>query len=277
MKTSVEASQQIAAALMKGNVVAITGAGCSTPSGIGDYRDENGEWKRRQPVQHKDFVEDLAWRQRYWARSQVGYPEFLRAEPNRAHQLLAEWERQGWLRGIITQNVDRLHQRAGSESVIDLHGRLDRVICLACQSTSPRSELQGYLERVNPEISELSQTAVMAPDGDADLATEDYSDFRIPDCDSCGGTLKPDVVFYGDSVPKSVVDQAYDWISNASSVLVIGSSLMVFSSFRFVRRAAELEIPVYAINRGKTRGDDLFVQKMDEECVSAMESISEHV
>ena len=270
----VEASEQIAGVLKKGDVIAITGAGCSTPSGIGDYRDENGEWKRRQPVQHKDFVEDHKWRQRYWARSQVGYPEFLRAEPNRAHQLLAEWEARGWIQGIITQNVDRLHQRAGSQSVIDLHGRLDRIICLACQSTSSRGELQTYLERVNPQINDLSKSAVMAPDGDADLVTEDYSEYCIPDCEKCGGMLKPDVVFYGDSVPKPVVERAYDWISSANAVLVVGSSLMVFSSFRFVRRAAELSIPIYAINRGKTRGDELFVKKIDEDCVSAMQQIN---
>lgn len=263
----------IAEMLRRGGVIALTGAGCSTPSGIGDYRDEQGQWKRRQPVQHKDFLDQAAWRRRYWARSQVGYPEFLRAAPNAAHHCLARWEAHGLIRGIITQNVDRLHQRAGNQNVIDLHGRLDQVVCMACRKITPRGDLQTWLERMNPEVSLLKDEAVMAPDGDADLVPESYAGVCVPDCDHCGGVLKPDVVFYGDSVPRSVVDTCYRWVDEARALLIIGSSLMVFSSFRFVRRAAERGIPVYAVNRGRTRGDEYFAVKIDADCVETLDAI----
>ena len=269
------AHEEFAEVIRAGGVVALTGAGCSTPSGIGDYRDEQGEWKRVQPVQHRDFVESRQWRQRYWARSQIGYPEFLKAAPNRAHEILANWEKAGLVDGVITQNVDRLHQRAGNVQVIDLHGRLDQVVCLGCGNRSSRDVLQKFLERANPQVSSLSATAIMAPDGDADLDKSSYADVNVPDCEICGGTLKPDVVFYGDSVPRSVVDEAYDWVGNANALLVVGSSLMVFSSFRFVRKAHELGIPIYAINRGRTRGDDLFSGKVDGDCVTTLEAITQ--
>ena len=274
---TLDSKEDIARSIFAGGVVVLTGAGCSTPSGIGDYRDEQGEWKRTQPVQHKDFVERIAWRRRYWARSQIGYPEFLQAQPNRAHQILAQWEAQGRLVGVITQNVDRLHQRAGSRSVIDLHGRLDQVVCLGCGQLSSRGDLQSYLERANPDVAKLSSDAVLAPDGDADLATDDFSHVHVPDCERCGGTLKPHVVFYGDSVPRPIVDNAYAWVEKAKALLVVGSSLMVFSSFRFVRRASELGTPIYAINRGVTRGDDLFQGKLDVDCIIGLETINKRL
>jgi NAD-dependent SIR2 family protein deacetylase len=249
----------------------ITGAGCSTASGIGDYRDENGDWKRVQPVQHQDFITSHAWRQRYWARSQVGYPEFMRAKPNAAHEVLADWETSGRVLGLITQNVDRLHQRAGHEVVIDLHGRLDQVVCMTCETVTERLELQRWLdahnELVDPGVFDL------APDGDADLLRTDFSNIEVPSCLNCGGILKPHVVFFGDSVPRDRVEQAYAWVDDADAVLVVGSSLMVYSSFRFVRRAHESGTRVAAINRGKTRADDWLAVKLETDCSDALAQI----
>ncbi len=248
-------------------LVVITGAGCSTPSGIGDYRDQDGEWKRNPPIQHQDFMTTQQARQRYWARSQVGYPEFMRARPNDAHRVLAGWESQGRLRGLITQNVDRLHQQAGHREVIDLHGRLDEVVCMDCQSMAKRSDVQTFLEMHNrARDADIIQ---MAPDGDADLEGS-FDDVVVPDCPVCGGLLKPNVVFYGDSVPRERVEQAYSWVDDADAVLVVGSSLMVFSSFRFVKRVAERGIPIVAINQGKTRADNLIAEKVEGDCADVL-------
>ncbi|XOV84767.1 MAG: NAD-dependent protein deacetylase [bacterium] len=253
-------------------LLVITGAGCSTASGIGDYRDEQGAWKRPQPVQHQDFMRTLAWRQRYWARSQAGYPEFKQATPNVAHQVLCQWEKQGRLRGLITQNVDGLHQRAGHEQVIDLHGRLDQVLCMSCGQKIPRDEVQLWLDRHNEQPPET--LVRLAPDGDADLQRTDYAAVKVPQCSRCGGILKPDVVFFGDSVPKTRVAEAFSWLEQADSVLVVGSSLMVYSSFRFVRRAAELGIPIAALNRGKTRADQLLSLKIDADCSETLQTLA---
>ncbi len=254
-------------------ILVITGAGCSTASGIGDYRDEQGAWKRAQPVQHQAFMQTLSWRQRYWARSQVGYPEFKRAMPNVAHQVLARWESQGRLCGLITQNVDGLHQRAGHQQVIDLHGRLDQVVCMSCGETLSRDVVQQWLDMHNAPA--IHDTTGMAPDGDADLACTDFSAIKVPECQQCGGILKPDVVFFGDSVPKDRVAQAFTQLDQADSVLVIGSSLMVYSSFRFVRRAAELGLPIAALNRGKTRADELLTLKVDADCGETLKRLSD--
>ena len=251
-------------------LLVITGAGCSTGSGIGDYRDDNGDWKRVQPVQQQDFMASHGWRQRYWARSQVGYPEFMRAQPNRAHHMLARMERSGRMSGLVTQNVDRLHQRAGHRNVIDLHGRLDQVVCTECGALSTRNEVQVWLDAHN---SAGAVQFTLAPDGDADVQSEDFSDFRVPDCLACGGVLKPHVVFFGDSVPKPLVDRAYAWVEAADAILVVGSSLMVFSSFRFVRRAREAGIPIAAINRGRTRADDWLTVKVEDDCGAVLERI----
>ncbi len=245
-------------------LLVISGAGCSTGSGISDYRDDQGAWKRPPPVQHQAFMSSHAWRQRYWARSQLGYPEFLRAQPNAAHYALAAWEQRGRVLGLITQNVDGLHQRAGQQRVIDLHGRLDQVVCMACGRLSARQRVQVFLDRHNR--LNAAQRYRAAPDGDADLEMDDFSAIRVPHCESCGGVLKPDVVFFGDSVPKSTVREAYDWVEAADAVLVVGSSLMVYSSFRFVRRAHGLGIPIVAVNRGKTRADALLRGKIEGDC-----------
>ena len=253
-------------------LVVITGAGCSTASGIGDYRDEQGDWKRTEPVHHQQFMSSLHWRQRYWARSQAGYVQFMAAQPNAAHRVLAAWEQAGHVRGLITQNVDRLHQRAGHRNVIDLHGRLDEVVCMNCEDRSSRGPLQPWLERNNPTPDPRSYD--LAPDGDADLHQYDYASVCVPDCAVCGGILKPDVVFFGASVPRSVVAQAYQWVEQADGVLVVGSSLMVFSSYRFVRRAAERGIPIAAINRGRTRADELLSAKLEQDCGAALVALS---
>jgi NAD-dependent SIR2 family protein deacetylase len=253
-------------------LVVLTGAGCSTPSGIGDYRDAQGAWKRPQPVQHGDFVRSLHWRQRYWARSMVGYPAFRTAEPNPAHDILADWERGGRVQGLITQNVDRLHQRAGHRRVIDLHGRLDQAVCLSCGRLSSRDEWQLWLEQHNPRFVGAAYAA--APDGDADLEAMDLDDVVVPECLSCGGVVKPNVVFYGASVARGVVDEAFSWVDRADAMLVVGSSLMVFSSYRFARRAAEQGVPIAAVNIGKTRADDVLAAKAEVDCVTALTALS---
>ena len=238
----------------------LTGAGISTGSGIPDYRDANGDWKRPAPVQFRDFVNHHATRQRYWARSLVGWPWFRRATPNRCHTALADWERRGLVAQLVTQNVDRLHQRAGSQRVVDLHGRLDRVICLDCDSRLPRQPLQDWLARHNPDFVE--RTATIGPDGDATLEDEDVGGLVVPACTTCGGTLKPDVVFFGEAIPRLRVESTLDALRAADALLVIGSSLMVYSGFRYCRLAAELGIPQIAINPGRTRADDLFHFKL---------------
>ena len=252
-------------------LLVISGAGISTASGIGDYRDTNGEWKRPQPVQHQDFMQRETWRQRYWARSMIGYPQFLKAQPNEAHAVLAVWEAAGRVSGLITQNVDRLHQRAGQRRVIDLHGRLDQVVCMSCGALTPRDNLQHWLERHNPDIVGAAFRA--APDGDADLEEVDYGAVAVPVCAQCGGVLKPNVVFYGDGVPRGIVEQAYAWVEDADAVLVLGSSLMVFSSFRFVRHAHACSIPVAAINHGRMRGEELLALKVTEDVGAALSAV----
>lgn len=245
----------------------LTGAGVSTASGIGDYRDEHGQWKRAAPIMHQDFVSSLATRQRYWARSQLGFPQFAAALPNTAHHTLAALEQAGRVSGLITQNVDSLHQRAGHQSVVDLHGNLSRVVCLQCGQRTPRTELQHWLEAHNPDVQDDFYTH--APDGDADTERVDFSSVQVPVC-TCGGVLKPDVVFYGDNVARAVVERCYQWVDEAQGLLVVGSSLMVYSGFRFVRRAAARGIPVLGLNRGVTRGDHLFSAKSEQDCAPGL-------
>ena len=243
------------------NLLVITGAGISTVSGIGDYRDQAGNWKRPQPVSHQNFLASHAWRQRYWARSQLGYPSFLAAQPNSAHDALVRLERAGQLCGLVTQNVDRLHQQAGHQNVVDLHGRLDQVICVDCRALMSRDVVQVWLEAKNPWLQTRSFDP--APDGDADVLA-DFSTIEVPSCDHCGGILKPHVVFFGDSVDRDVVDHIRGQVDCADGVLVIGSSLMVFSSFRFVRQAHAKGIPIAALNQGVTRADELITLKVEE-------------
>ena len=246
----------------------LTGAGCSTNSGIPDYRDSNGNWKRTQPVNFQAFMSEEHTRRRYWARSLIGWRRFGQARPNDAHHALAKLEANGRCGMLLTQNVDRLHQSAGHRQVIDLHGRLDLVRCMGCGSKMPRDEFQHALGRANAEW--LTLDAADAPDGDADLEHEDFSSFRVPACEACGGILKPDVVFFGENVPRDIVATAQDHLAQADAMLVVGSSLMVYSGFRFVQAAAQRNIPIAAVNLGRTRADDLLTLKVEERCEAAL-------
>ncbi len=249
-------------------LLVLTGAGCSTESGIPDYRDASGGWKRPQPILLQKFVADEAARRRYWARAFVGFERIGRARPNAAHRALAELQRRGHVHRLVTQNVDGLHQAAGSREVIDLHGRIDRVCCLGCGRLSARSELQERLARRNPGL--LERTAQSAPDGDAELEG-DFAPLDIPDCADCGGLLKPDVVFFGESVPPGRVTDAMGALEAADALLVVGSSLMVYSGYRFAEAAARLAKPIAAVNLGRTRADPLLALKVSEPCTRALE------
>ena len=246
----------------------LTGAGCSTGSGIPDYRDEQGAWKRTPPVTYQAFVGDRITRRRYWARSLVGWPRIAPAQPNAAHRALAALEAQGRCNQLLTQNVDGLHQAAGSRAVIDLHGRLDAVVCLGCGASSSRADVQRRLAEANPAWAGLAAGA--APDGDADLEDRDFATFQVPACDACGGMLKPDVVFFGENVPRARVDAAMARLAQADAMLVVGSSLMVYSGLRFVHAAVRAQIPVAAVNLGRTRADDLLRFRMAAPCGDAL-------
>ncbi len=251
-----EPSQAVArlVELARGRVlVGLTGAGCSTRSGIPDYRGAGAPQRTRGPIQYRDFVGDEDGRRRYWARATVGWPRFVAAEPNAAHAALAQMERDGHLAGLITQNVDRLHTRAGSRHVVELHGALHQTRCLQCRRIEDRHELQRRLLRLNPRFADLG--AVAAPDGDADLDDARLHDFVVPACLHCGGVLKPDVVFFGESVPRPVVESAFELLGRAELLVVAGSSLAVLSGLRFVREAARRGIDVAIVNLGTTRGD----------------------
>lgn len=242
----------------------LTGAGCSTDSGIPDYRDREGEWKRRAPVTHQAFMSDPAVRRRYWARSLVGWPVVHAARPNATHRALARLEHQGHIGLLVTQNVDGLHQLACHREVLDLHGRIDRVTCQACAALTHRQDLQQALTALNPDWAAL--VADQAPDGDADLDALDFSGFVVPDCERCGGLLKPDVVFFGANVPVPSVQRAVRALDEADAMLVVGSSLMVYSGYRFVVRAAQRGLPIAALNLGRTRADELLSLKLDAPC-----------
>ncbi|MDR6215454.1 NAD-dependent protein deacetylase [Paracidovorax wautersii] len=250
----------------------LTGAGVSTASGIPDYRDGNGDWKRPQPVTYQAFMGDVSTRQRYWARSLVGWRVMGQAQPGPAHHALAALERAGRVEMLLTQNVDGLHDAAGSRRTVDLHGRIDTVRCMHCEVRFPRADLQAMLLERNPAWGELQ--AVTAPDGDADLDGLDFAGFDVPPCPFCGtGLLKPDVVFFGESVPRERVQSARDAVQRADAVLVAGSSLMVYSGFRFVQAAAEAGTPVVAVNQGKTRADDLLAFKLHGEVGAVLSAL----
>jgi NAD-dependent SIR2 family protein deacetylase len=246
----------------------LTGAGCSTNSGIPDYRDANGNWKRQQPVTYQAFMGEDATRRRYWARSLIGWRRFGRALPNDAHRALARLEAMGRSEVVLTQNVDRLHQAAGNSRVIDLHGRLDLVRCMDCGKKIPREDMQERLGKLNADWLDLD--AADAPDGDADLEGRDFTSFAVPACAHCDGLLKPDVVFFGETVAWDVVETAAAHVRQADAMLVVGSSLMVYSGFRFVQMAARAGIPIAAVNLGRTRADDLLALKVEEACESAL-------
>lgn len=257
-----------------GPVTVLTGAGISTDSGIPDYRDGSGAWKRKQPVQHQDFMTSDALRRRYWARSLVGWPVMQQAQPNDAHRALAHLQTQGLIGTVITQNVDRLHQRAGTQSVIDLHGRADEVICMDCTYRASRESVHGRCADLNPEFQH--HTATAAPDGDADLEV-DFTSFQIADCPECSGILKPDVVYFGDNVPRDRVELARQALESSGGLLVVGSSLMVFSGFRFCRYARDAELPIALLNLGRTRADDLATLKLDMTIGDTLRQTNDHI
>ncbi|MET0858164.1 MAG: NAD-dependent protein deacetylase [Telluria sp.] len=242
-------------------VLVLTGAGISTASGIPDYRGRDGVRRGRAPVQGPEFRQSEAVRKRYWARSMIGYPTLAAAAPNAAHRAIAELQADGLLGAVMTQNVDGLHQRAGSSGVLELHGNIHRVVCLDCHATFPRAFVQGMLEELNPSVAGAVATA--APDGDAHVEPDALAEFHIPHCVHCAGLLKPDVVFFGDGVAPAVTRGALALMDAADALRVVGSSLMVFSGFRFCRMAAAAGKPVAAINLGITRADDLLTLKID--------------
>ena len=243
-------------------VFALTGAGCSTASGIPDYRDDHGEWKRQPPVMIQAFRSQDAVYRRYWARAYSGWPRLTAASPNAAHRAFAAWEAAGALCQLVTQNVDGLHQRAGSRAVIDLQGRLDVDFCLGCGERTSRAAVQGAMSAANPRWSAKADTA---PDGDADIDAVFIESFNAPRCVQCGGQIKPDVVFFGENVPRDRYERACESLAGADALLVAGSSLMVYSGYRFVRLAHEAGLPIALVNRGRTRADDLAELKIEAE------------
>ena len=253
-------------ALLAGRRVAVlTGAGISTDSGIPDYRGPDSP--PANPMTIRQFTSSPEYRRRYWARNHVGWRHMAAAGPNAGHRALAALERAGVVTGVITQNVDLLHTKAGSRRVINLHGSYARVVCLNCGHAMPRAALAEQLEQANPGFTERAETLgalAVAPDADATLT--DTDSFRFVDCPACGGILKPDIVYFGESVAKEVVAQCYQLVEGSDALLVAGSSLAVFSGYRFVRHAAALALPIAIVNRGATRGDDLATVKVEAGC-----------
>lgn len=270
-RTAEEAADRIREVLGAGPMAVLTGAGISTDSGIPDYRGPDSP--PRKPMTYQEFIGDEAFRRHYWARNHVGWRHVERTRPNEGHRALAELERAGVAGGIITQNVDTLHGVAGSRRVIDLHGRYDRVICLQCRSVSGRAELAVRLSELNPGFAEDVADVEVAPDADAVLARTES--FRVADCSDCGGTLKPDIVYFGENVPRPRVTRAYGMVDAARSLLVVGSSLTVFSGRRFVKHAVGQGKPVVILNRGTTRCDAMATLTIDHGCSPVLRALAD--
>jgi len=236
-------------------VVVLSGAGLSTESGIPDYRGPSGRQRSAAPMTYQTFTGDPVARRRYWARSYLGWRTIASAAPNDGHHAVARLQRGGLVTGVITQNVDGLHQAAGADPVIELHGGLDRVVCLGCGDVTARTVLDVRLRAANPAFAALS--AVINPDGDVDLTDAQAADFAVVDCEGCGGMLKPDVVFFGEQVPMGRVAASFALVEGATALLVLGSSLTVLSGRRFVIRAAKLGVPIAIVNQGPTKSDAL--------------------
>jgi NAD-dependent SIR2 family protein deacetylase len=257
-----------------GRILVLTGAGCSVPSGIPDYRGPDGAWKHSRPMTFATFTGSASARQRYWAGSLRGWPRVRAARPNAAHEALARLEAQGTVRQIVTQNVDGLHQRAGSRRVVDLHGRLDVVECLECRARVQRGDLQELLEAWNPSFGRTGGhpggvDGEVRPDGDTPVSRS-LDAFRVPDCPECGGVLKPGVVFFGESVPRDRVTAVLAALDESDALLVVGSSLMVWSGYRFVRAARERDLPVAVVNLGRTRADHEVSLKIEDDCAGVL-------
>ncbi|WP_093579769.1 NAD-dependent protein deacetylase [Geodermatophilus amargosae] len=256
------ALDELADLVADGDVLVLSGAGLSTDSGIPDYRGATGSLRRHTPMTWQTFRRDPRGRHRYWARSYVGWPQMAAARPNAGHSAVARLQRAGLLGGVVTQNVDGLHQAAGARDVVELHGGLDRTVCLACDDVASRAELHRRLREANPAFG--PRAGEVNPDGDAELPDEVLDGFVMVDCTACGGgPLKPDVVFFGETVPRDRVDTCFRMLEDSGSLLVLGSSLTVMSGYRFVLRAAELGIPVGVVNLGPTRGDAKVDVKVD--------------
>jgi NAD-dependent SIR2 family protein deacetylase len=248
-----------------GDFLVLTGAGISTPSGIPDYRDSDGVRRGRQPMMYQEFLAAAESRRRYWARAMLGWPRVRQAQPNAAHEALADLQHRGLIRDLITQNVDTLHDQAGSHDVIELHGSLHRVLCLDCGQRSERDSIQQLMERQNPYLAGVD--AVQAPDGDTLLDPAFEARFQVPQCPHCAGErMKPDVVFFGENVAQPTAARAMAAAENAAGMLVVGSSLMAYSAFRLCRVIADRGKPLIAINLGKTRADDLLDLKIEASC-----------
>lgn len=251
----------LAALLAGGDIVVLSGAGLSTESGIPDYRGPTGALRRQTPMTYQKFIGEPLARRRYWARSHLGWRHIARAQPNAGHRAVAELEQRGVLAGIITQNVDGLHEAGGARCVIDLHGRLNRVICLGCGRRSSREDLDSRLRAANPQWQ--ARVTAINPDGDVELADGELDGFRPVDCEMCGGMLKPDVVFYGENVPAVRVRDCLALVERAQGLVSLGSSLTVMSGRRLVLRAAKIGVPVVIVNQGATRGDAHAVLTID--------------
>jgi len=258
-----------------GGVLILSGAGLSTESGIPDYRGPTGLARQASPMTYQTFTGSAAARRRYWARSYLGWRHIAAAVPNQGHRAVAELSRRGLLTGIITQNVDGLHQAAGASEVTELHGSLHRVLCLACGQRTSRTELDRRLAAANPGWD--AEAALINPDGDAVLAAEATESFRAADCSRCQGVLKPDVVFFGENVTRPRTEACYALVEQASALVVLGSSLTVMSGFRYVRHAATLDRPVVIVNQGTTRGDPYATATLDAPLGPTLSELAGHL
>lgn len=254
--------KELASLIQAHKTLVLTGAGMSTESGIPDYRGPESIKKTRNPIRYQQFLASHEARQRYWARSMRGWPVMARAVPNEGHRALTELEQKAAVVAVMTQNVDGLHQKAGSEKVLELHGGLSRVVCLDCGWLEPRERLHRRLAHLNPDFG--AQLSEIAPDGDAEISEDLIKDFQVAKCLSCGGILKPDVVFFGENVPANRLEQAWQYFADADLLLVLGSSLTVFSGYRFAVKAAQEKKPLLIINQGETRADGLASLKLEQ-------------
>uniref|UniRef100_A0A1A8BMZ6 NAD-dependent protein deacylase n=1 Tax=Nothobranchius kadleci TaxID=1051664 RepID=A0A1A8BMZ6_NOTKA len=252
----------------------ITGAGLSTESGIPDYRSQGvGLYARtdRRPMQHAEFIRSAKSRQRYWARNFVGWPQFSSHQPNSAHWALRRWEQRGVLHWLVTQNVDALHSKAGQKRLTELHGCSHRVVCLGCGAITAREDLQKRFVLLNPEWS--AQAGVVAPDGDVFLEDEQVLNFRVPSCEQCGGILKPEVTFFGDTVNRETVLFVHDRLAESDALLAVGSSLQVYSGYRFLLATSDRKMPIAIVNIGPTRADHLADVKVSGRCGEVLSAI----
>ena len=247
----------------------VSGAGVSAASGVPTYRNRRGQWQRKPPVTHQEFIASADRRRRFWARNMIGWRFISEAQPNAAHRALVQLEARGAINALITQNVDRLHQRAGSREVVDLHGRVDRVSCLNCGESQSRASLQAWFEQHNPKFAKLGGR--IAPDGDADIDDLDYADLAVPDCRYCGGLLKPDAVFFGASIPPQRVALCEQLLERAPGLLVIGSSLQTYSGYRLCLSAERQHKPIALLCDGVTRADHIATQKVSADCLPVLQ------